>query len=89
MTKRVEALEKALQSRYGDLLEAQTHATLEPGLSLHFVTSQGPLSFFTVQTVFQLPQDVGPAVVRTGLWYPANGATQNVLRGQVAALPAD
>ncbi|MGL4234758.1 MmyB family transcriptional regulator [Tabrizicola sp.] len=86
LTKRVEALEAALQNRYGDLLEGQTHDRLEPGLDLHFTTPQGPLSFFTVQTLFQLPQDVAPAMVRTGLWFPADATTRDIMKRQVAVL---
>lgn len=85
---RIDGLEHVLRARYGDMLDAPQAASSEPGLDLQFDTAHGRLSFFTVQTVFNLPQDIVPTTVRTGLWYPADRATQDVLVYHVGAQAA-
>lgn len=76
---RIDGLEHVLSTRFGEDLYAVAVADPEPGLDLQFDTAHGRLSFFTVQTVFKLPQDVAPTTIRTGLWYPANLETRQLL----------
>lgn len=84
LTARVDELGCALQARFGAAMIVQDGQTLRPGLNLDFVTSHGRLRFFTVQSVFKLPQDVAPETVRTGLWYPNDVETQDILRWHAA-----
>jgi hypothetical protein len=80
LSARVDALDRALQARFGAAMKGQDVQTLTPGLNLQFATSHGRLRFFSVQSVFKLPQDVAPETVRTGLWYPDDPETQDILR---------
>lgn len=81
---RIDGLEHVLQAKFGEALYNPAAIDPEPGLDLHFDTAHGRLNFFTVQTVFKLPQDVAPTTIRTGLWYPADDTTRRVLERHVA-----
>ncbi len=85
---RADALEHALGTRFGERLDLCGVLDPEPGLDLQFQTVHGRLRFFTVQTVFKLPQDITPTTIRTGLWYPADGTTREVLTQHVRTEPA-
>lgn len=85
---RVDALEHVLRATFGDRLIDAAGPAPEPGLNLQFDTAHGRLSFFTVQSVFKLPQDVAPTTARTGLWFAQDGATRDVLARHVRAKPA-
>ncbi|MEQ8294748.1 MAG: helix-turn-helix transcriptional regulator [Roseovarius sp.] len=87
MKSRVDALELVLKEKFGEALYVTGATDPEPGLDLCFDTPHGRLSFFTVQTVFKLPQDVAPTTIRTGLWYPADLATRRVLEANVPMRP--
>lgn len=76
---RVDALERALFEAHPGMQALAGGKTLEPGLDLEFDTCFGRLRFFTVQSVFKLPQDVVPTIVRTGLWYPGDPHTREVM----------
>lgn len=89
LTARVEALDYDLRARYGARLDASNGKTLEPGLNLCFETPLGRLKFFTVQGVFKLPQDVAPAAVRSGLWYPDDPQTQCIMRTHLRRDPVN
>lgn len=84
---RVDGLELVLRVKFGEALYTSGATNLEPGLDLRFDTADGRLSFFTVQTVFKLPQDVAPTTIRTGLWYPADIATRRVLEENCRTRP--
>lgn len=88
LKERADALEHVLIATYGERLSQCKVVDPEPGLDLQFDTVHGRLRFFTVQTVFKLPQDITPTTVRTGLWYPGDGATRDVLMQQVRTEPA-
>lgn len=81
---RVAALEQVLRARFGDQMMIEP-GQFEPGLDLHFDTAYGRLSFFSVQSMFQLPQDTVPTSVRVGLWFPASAAARTVLEENVPA----
>jgi len=80
---RIDGLEHVLQMKFGESLFDSDITDPKPGLDLQFDTRHGRLSFFTVQTVFKLPQDIAPTTIRTGLWYPADPATRRLLERHV------
>jgi transcriptional regulator with XRE-family HTH domain len=80
---RIDAMEASLGARFGDSLLAPPGTEPEPGLNLQFDTQHGRLSFFSVQSVFDLPQNTAPVSVRTGLWFPSNRETRAVLESHV------
>jgi len=77
---RIDRVEQALRRRYGADAREPLPEPHEPGLTLVFDTPVGVLSFFTVQSVFMLPQDVTPGSLRTGLWYAGDDATREIMR---------
>ncbi len=77
---RIDRLESALRQRFGATPRHLRRDVHEPGLNLVFDTPLGALSFFTVQSMFTLPQDVTPGSLRTGLWYAADEATRGIMR---------
>ncbi|QNK70343.1 helix-turn-helix domain-containing protein [Variovorax sp. PAMC26660] len=86
----------ALQARIQRLSEALTQrhkpaegSTSQPGhaapyLSFTFDTALGTLSYFYVQSVFALPQDVTLASLRMELWFPLDSHTAEVSRRHVS-----
>lgn len=80
---RIDELEKVLLARFGERMNEPEGSEPEPGLNLSFDTAHGKLNFFTVQSVFKLPQDIAPTSVRTGLWYPQDEATRDILTSNV------
>lgn len=86
---RIDLFEASLVARFGPRPASHRRAAGEPCLNLVFDTALGVLSFFTIQSVFALPQDVTPASLRLELWFPADDATRAVLRARRALrLPA-
>jgi hypothetical protein len=80
---RIQRLSEALNQRHrpAGKIEQTRHAA--PYLSLTFDTALGPLSYFYVQSVFALPQDVTLASLRMELWFPADSRTAEVTRRHV------
>lgn len=79
---RADALEASLAERFG---EHRTEAPRSPGqpyLNLMFDTGFGALAFFTIESVFALPQDVTLDSMRIELWFPADDATRAVMAGR-------
>lgn len=72
---RVQACARALANRYGDL-PPDSREPGAPYLNLTFDTAVGPLTFFTIQTVFGLPQNVTVEALRAELWFPADEFTR-------------
>jgi transcriptional regulator with XRE-family HTH domain len=79
---RTDAFEASLLARFGPRPPSVRRAAGEPCLNLVFDTPLGALSFFTIQSVFALPQDVTPASLRIELWFPADEATRAVMRAR-------
>lgn len=88
---RADALEASLAERFGPHRGDDCRAPGEPYLNLVFDTGFGPLAFFTIQSVFALPQDVTLASMRIELWFPADDATRAVMtnRSGLATAPYD
>lgn len=74
---RVQACRNAMVERFGEALPVGRDPDV-PYLQLAFDTDVGPLTFFTIQTVVGLPQNVTPDALRAELWFPADEATRRV-----------
>ena len=83
---RVDRLELSLRRRYPDYAVDEGLDRRDPSLHLDFDTDLGPLSFFTLQGVVGIPQQVTVATPRVELWFPANPHTRRVIQREVAAL---
>lgn len=81
---RVDAYEASLHQRFGPRPETPRRPS-GPYLNLIFDTDWGEMRFFTVQSVFALPQDVTLTSLRTELWFPANEATRRLMQTQPKA----
>lgn len=80
---RIDRLAQTLERRYRTTAIDSERSPNTPCLSLSFDTEFGLLSYFTVQSVFALPQDVTLASLRMELWFPADVATADVMRRHV------
>ena len=78
---RADALESALTRRFGLPLDDAHAGGMGQHLTLRFDTSVGPLAFYTLESVFGLPQDVTVGSMRLELWFPADQTTREVLLG--------
>lgn len=83
---RIEACEEALVARYGPLPDS-VRAPGSTSLLLTFDTACGDLSFFTLQTVPGIPQDVSLGAIRAELWFPLDEHTRAVLTHEVRRTP--
>lgn len=83
---RIDALEASLLRRFGPTPAPSPRDVADTHLTLNFETEFGALSFFTVQGVFGLPQDVTVSSLRAELWFPADAHSRHVMthRGQAA-----
>lgn len=79
---RVDRLEASLLERFGPRPSHAGRQESEPFLNLEFDTAQGLMRFFTIQSVFALPQDVTLASLRTELWFPADDVTRDIMRAK-------
>jgi transcriptional regulator with XRE-family HTH domain len=82
---RVDALERAWGSRFGDLRHAAPRDPSATSLSVAFDTRLGALSFDAVQMQVGLPHDAAGARLRGELWFPADAQTARLLRRQASA----
>ena len=73
---RIDVYEQSLVDRFGRRPASDQRPPSEPCLNLVFDTEVATLSFFTIQSVFALPQDVTLASLRVELWFPADDATR-------------
>lgn len=78
LRERVRHCTAALQSRYGPLPSAARNPAT-PHLRLAFRVNGVRLSFFTVQAVVGLPQNVTMDSVRAELWFPEDDVTRRFL----------
>lgn len=85
---RVDLLEASLRERFPDYDESDELDRGDPSLHLQFDTAHGRLSFFTLQTVVGIPQQITVATPRVELWFPADRHTRGVMERQTFA-PAD
>lgn len=83
---RIERFETSLIERFGGCETSEARQPGEPYLNLVFDTELGVLSFFTIQSVFGLPQDVTLASLRTELWFPSDEATREVMRARAGCI---
>jgi transcriptional regulator with XRE-family HTH domain len=84
---RIDRLAQELERGYRTTATSAKRIANTPYLSLTFDTEFGPLSYFTIQSVFALPQDVTLASIRMELWFPADDATSRVMRENVPRPP--
>lgn len=82
LNERVEACAKALEARFGADLSSDRQPS-SPSLVLTFETQFGDLSFFAIQTVPGIPQDVSLGSIRAELWYPLDDWTRSVMMTEV------
>ena len=85
LTARADALESALTRRFGLPPDEANAGGMGQHLTLRFDTSVGLLSFYTLESVFGLPQDVTTGSMRLELWFPADQPTREILLGAIAA----
>ena len=88
LTARIQRLSEALNQRHRPAGKTEKTSHAAPYLSLTFDTALGALSYFYVQSVFALPQDVTLASLRMELWFPGDSQTAEVTRRHVALSPA-
>lgn len=79
---RVEACAAALEARFGSALDSDRDPSA-PSMSLTWDTPFGDLSFFAIQTVPGIPQDVSLGSIRAELWYPLDDRTRTVMMTEV------
>jgi transcriptional regulator with XRE-family HTH domain len=80
---RIDRLAESLERRYRTTVNDTDRVANAPYLSLIFDTELGPLSYFTIQSVFALPQDVTLASMRMELWFAADETTSDLMRQHV------
>ena len=85
LTERVDLLEKSLRDRYPHH-RPDDAGPAEAALHLAFDTVHGPMSFFTLQGVMGIPQDITVATPRVELWFPGDVQTRRVIEQNVAPL---
>jgi len=76
---RADALERSLGERFPDYIHDDRLDRGDPSLHLEFVTEHGPLSFFRLQTVIGIPQQITVAAPRVEMWFPADLHTRQVM----------
>ncbi|MCP9271572.1 helix-turn-helix domain-containing protein [Mycolicibacterium arenosum] len=76
---RVDAFEASLLRRYPAFDADEEGDRDDPTLHLDFDTVHGPVSFFTVQSVIGMPQQVTVATPRVEMWFPADQHTRQVM----------
>jgi transcriptional regulator with XRE-family HTH domain len=77
---RADRVEASMIERFGPRPPQPTKPSADPCLNLVFDTPQGVMRFFTIQSVFALPQDVTLASLRMELWFPADEPTRAAMR---------
>lgn len=82
LRERVEACAAALKARFGSALDSDRDPS-SPSMSLTFDTRFGDLSFFAIQTVPGIPQDVSLGSIRAELWFPLEDRTRTVMMTEV------
>ena len=80
---RIDRYEASLVDRFGRRPDTAPRPASAPHLNMIFDTDAGTMSFFTIQCVFALPQDVTLASLRVELWFPADEATRSIMLGSV------
>jgi transcriptional regulator with XRE-family HTH domain len=75
---RADRLEASLRHRFPDYDPHDEPERADPSLHLNFDTARGPLSFFTLQSVVGIPQQITVATPRVELWFPADPYTREV-----------
>lgn len=83
---RVDQFEVSLRDRFGGLREPHERERRDPSLHLRFDTDYGRLSFFTLQSVVGIPQQITVATPRVELWFPADAPTRALLDSRASAL---
>jgi transcriptional regulator with XRE-family HTH domain len=89
LAERVDRLERSLAERYPEHRPDDEQGLAEASFHLDFETTYGPLSFFTLQGVVGIPQDITVATPRVELWFPADLRTRTVLDRHAGLLDAD
>lgn len=77
---RADRVEASMIERFGARPPLPTKPSADPYLNLVFDTPQGEMRFFTIQSVFALPQDVTLASLRMELWFPADEPTRAAMK---------
>ncbi|MCP9271577.1 helix-turn-helix domain-containing protein [Mycolicibacterium arenosum] len=82
---RVDRFEASLRERFRVVPCDREPDRGDPSLHLRFDTCYGRLSFFTLQTVVGIPQQITVATPRVELWFPADAMTRALMDSRAAA----
>lgn len=77
---RADRVEASMIERFGSRPSQPATPSADPYLNLVFDTPQGVMRFFTIQSVFALPQDVTLASLRMELWFPSDEPTRAAMK---------
>lgn len=77
---RADRVEASMIERFGPRPSQPATPSADPYLNLVFDTPQGVMRFFTIQSVFALPQDVTLASLRMELWFPSDEPTRAAMK---------
>ncbi|MEQ8311533.1 MAG: helix-turn-helix domain-containing protein [Sphingopyxis sp.] len=77
---RADRVEASMIQRFGPRPAQAAAPSADPYLNLVFDTPRGVMRFFTIQSVFALPQDVTLASLRMELWFPADEPTRAAMK---------
>jgi transcriptional regulator with XRE-family HTH domain len=76
---RIDRFEKSLWTRFNISTRPRPSEAVDTHLVLRFSSRFGPLSFFTIQTVPGLPQDVTTLSPRAELWFADDKNTRDII----------
>lgn len=77
---RSDEVEASMIARFGPRPARATRGDADPYLNLVFDSPLGTMAFFTIQSVFAIPQDVTLASLRMELWFPADESTRQIMQ---------
>jgi hypothetical protein len=84
---RIDRFEKSLWKRFNISTQSRVSEAVDTHLVLRFNSRFGPLSFFTIQTVPGLPQDVTISSPRAELWFADDQKTREIIYANCPPVP--
>lgn len=76
---RVDELERSLKERFGQDVADEPRPAGRPHLTLTIDLEESTLSFLLLQSLFELPQNVTQASLRSELWFPLDATTRSFM----------
>ncbi|MBA8879545.1 helix-turn-helix domain-containing protein [Phyllobacterium myrsinacearum] len=86
---RIDRFEESLWKRFNISTQPRTSEAVDTHLVLRFNSRFGPLSFFTIQTVPGLPQDVTTSSPRAELWFADDRKTREIIYANCPPTPGE